>query len=79
MQPKVGSLFYCDTEMYSLSSRAKNMFAVNGILKASRIDYFCCEACRLIEATYMTSLGCLCPKPASCMCVCMYITTFASI
>lgn len=40
MQPKVGSLFHCDTEMYSLSSRAKNMFAVNSILKASRIDYF---------------------------------------
>ena len=40
MQPKAGSLFHCVTEMYSLSSRAKNMFAVNSILKASRIDYF---------------------------------------
>ena len=33
MQPKVGSLFHCDTEMYSLSSRAKNMFAVTVYLK----------------------------------------------
>ena len=54
------------------------MFAVNGILKASRIDYFCCKACRLIEATYMTSLGCLCPEPASfeifrCKHVCVYV------
>ena len=40
---------------------------------------------RLIQAMYVTSLGCLCPKPASfeifliCLYVCMSITEIASI
>ena len=27
--------------------------------------FFCCEASRLIQVKYVTSLGCMCPKPAS--------------
>ena len=46
------------------------------------IQSFCCEATRLgsrlIQVAYVTSLGCLCPKPASfeisgCKYVCMYV------
>ena len=59
---------------------------------SSLVFFFGCEATRLrsrlIQVEHVTSLGCMCPKPASfqiigckyvCMNVCMYIVAFASI